>query len=97
MDAPNELVYFKVTNVEHDVPADVSLDAFCGSQLGEWGCWVDHSRTRIIQTGVEQSRIPASQGMAHHSMFRLCYVWAYLMRTFQSMPRPPCSRSFVRS
>ena len=58
MDAPNEFVYFKITNIEHDILPDVSMDAFCGSQLGEWGCWVDHSQTRIIQTGVEQSRIP---------------------------------------
>ena len=58
MDSPNETVYFKITNVEHDTLADDALDGFPGAGSGEWGCWVDHSITRIVQTGVEQSRVP---------------------------------------
>lgn len=58
LDSPNEAVYFKITNVEHDTLVDDALDGFSGSNLGEWGCWVDHSITRIVQTGVEPSRVP---------------------------------------
>jgi peroxin-6 len=60
MDAPNETVYFKITNVEHEMPRNGALDGFSSASLGEWGCWVDHSVTRIVQTGVEQSRVPTS-------------------------------------
>lgn len=56
------MVFFIVTNVEHDVimndTSSPAYDAYVGSTVGELGCWVDPSVTRIIQTGVEQSRIP---------------------------------------
>lgn len=64
MDSPNEAVYFKITNVEYDVLSNATVDEFYGSSLGEWGCWVDHSQTRIVQTGVEQSRVPYAQDSA---------------------------------
>lgn len=58
----NEVVYFTVTNVEHDVMTNGMVssaqDIYVGSTMGELGCWVDSSATRIIQTGVEHSRIP---------------------------------------
>ncbi|OCH95204.1 AAA-domain-containing protein [Obba rivulosa] len=57
----NEPVYFIVTNIEHNVPSrvdDTSPDMYVGSTVGELGCWVDPAVTRIVQTGVEHSRVP---------------------------------------
>ncbi|RDX45475.1 AAA-domain-containing protein [Lentinus brumalis] len=59
----NELVYFIVTNVEHSVPSRIgetsSLDMYVGATVGELGCWIDTSITRMVQTGIEHSRVPA--------------------------------------
>ncbi|KAI0781289.1 AAA-domain-containing protein [Trametes elegans] len=61
-DNPNELVYFLVTNLEHNVPSRLgetsALDMYVGATVGELGCWVDPSATRMVQTGIEHSRIP---------------------------------------
>ncbi|KAF9466437.1 AAA-domain-containing protein [Collybia nuda] len=55
----NELAFFCITNVEHDVlKNDSSADVYLGSTVGELGCWVDPSITRLVQTGVEHSRVP---------------------------------------
>ncbi|KAI8998975.1 AAA-domain-containing protein [Trametes punicea] len=59
---PNELVYFVVTNVEHSVPSRLgdiaSPDMYVSATVGELGCWVDPSATRMVQTGIEHSRVP---------------------------------------
>jgi peroxin-6 len=56
----NETVFFIITNVEHDVfSSNASThDMYVGSAVGELGCWIDSTITRIIQTGVEHSRVP---------------------------------------
>ncbi|KAI0086687.1 AAA-domain-containing protein [Irpex rosettiformis] len=59
----NEVIYFMVTNLEHDVvTADTDTcnidDVFVGCIMGEYGCWVDTSVTRMAQVGVEHSRVP---------------------------------------
>ncbi|TBU46999.1 AAA-domain-containing protein [Dichomitus squalens] len=58
----NELVYFLVTNVEHNVPSRLgdmsSPDMYVGATVGELGCWVDTATTRMVQTGIEHSRVP---------------------------------------
>jgi peroxin-6 len=55
----NEVVYFSITNIQHDVMQnDTAADVYVGSTLGELGCWVDPSITRMIQTGVQHSWIP---------------------------------------
>ncbi|EMD34491.1 hypothetical protein CERSUDRAFT_97749 [Gelatoporia subvermispora B] len=57
----NEPVYFIVTNIEHTIPSrldDASPDMYVGSTVGELGCWVDPAVTRIVQTGVEHSKVP---------------------------------------
>lgn len=59
----NEVVYFMVTNIEHDVVAantDMANadDIFVRCIMGEYGCWVDTSVTRMAQVGVEHSRVP---------------------------------------
>lgn len=60
--AVNEIVYFLVTNIEHSViPSTITdgeQDFYTGSTVGELGCWVDSSVTRIIQTGLEHARVP---------------------------------------
>ncbi|RDB21464.1 Peroxisomal biogenesis factor 6 [Hypsizygus marmoreus] len=56
---PNETVFFCITNVEHDViKNDSNPDVYLGSTIGELGCWVDSTVTRMIQTGLEHSWIP---------------------------------------
>ncbi|CCM06091.1 uncharacterized protein FIBRA_08338 [Fibroporia radiculosa] len=62
-DTANELVYFLVTNIEHNVLTsqcgEGSLqDIYVGATVGELGCWIDSSVTRMIQTGLEHSRVP---------------------------------------
>lgn len=58
----NEVIYFTVTNVEHDVMTNgvvsSAQDIYIDSTMGELGCWVDPSVTHMVQTGVEHSRIP---------------------------------------
>ncbi|EIN07593.1 AAA-domain-containing protein [Punctularia strigosozonata HHB-11173 SS5] len=58
---PNEIVYFVVTNIENDVPSGIqfeSPDAYLGATVGEFGCWIDTSVTRMVQTGIEHVRVP---------------------------------------
>ncbi len=52
-----------MTNLEHDVvhtdtDATNGDDVLVGCIMGEYGCWVDTSVTRMIQAGVEHSRVP---------------------------------------
>lgn len=58
----DQVVFFLITNVEHDVmprTGEISnRDAYLDSTMGELGCWIDPAVTRLIQTGVEHSRIP---------------------------------------
>ena len=57
----NGLVFFKVTSIEYDAVLKSSpllQDVYTGSTLGELGCWIDTSVTRMTQTGVEHTRIP---------------------------------------
>ncbi|KAG6813100.1 hypothetical protein H0H92_013954 [Tricholoma furcatifolium] len=55
----NEVVFFCITNIEHDiVKHDASLDVYNGTTIGELGCWVDSSVTRVVQAGVEHSWVP---------------------------------------
>ncbi|OBZ75775.1 Peroxisomal biogenesis factor 6 [Grifola frondosa] len=62
LDNANEPVFFIVTNIEHNVLASrgdgSSPDMYVGATVGELGCWVDSSITRMIQTGIEHSRVP---------------------------------------
>ena len=55
-------MYFTVTNVEHNVPSRIgemsSPDLYIGATVGELGCWIDTAVTRMVQTGIEHSRIP---------------------------------------
>ncbi|CAA7270162.1 unnamed protein product [Cyclocybe aegerita] len=70
----NAVVYFKVTNIEYDVVATSSSsteDLYTGSTLGELGCWIDASVTRMVQAGVEQSRIPDTGTYMHIDQARL--------------------------
>ena len=64
-----------VTNVEHDVVATetpTTDDILSGSIMGEYGCWVDSTVTRIVQTGVEHSLIPDVASYFGLGMLRLC-------------------------
>ncbi len=58
----NEVIYFLVTNVEHSVVTNLvpitEQDLYIGSTIGELGCWIDSSVTRMIQTGLEHARVP---------------------------------------
>ena len=39
-----------------------SPDMYIGATVGELGCWVDTAVTRMVQTGVEHSRVPDMGG-----------------------------------
>ncbi|TFK72586.1 AAA-domain-containing protein [Pluteus cervinus] len=58
----NELAFFVFTNIEYDISVSRDRyqtdDPYIGCTMGELGCWVDTSVTRIIQAGVEHSWIP---------------------------------------
>ncbi|THH06073.1 hypothetical protein EW145_g4336 [Phellinidium pouzarii] len=57
--------FFLVTNVVHDVldvnDSNLKVDAFSGSIIGELGCWIDSSKTRVIQAGIEHAFVPDTQ------------------------------------
>ncbi|KAF8876037.1 AAA-domain-containing protein [Gymnopilus junonius] len=88
---PNEVVFFKVTNVEYDVVARSNQSISNGSMLGELGCWVDTSVTRMIQTGLEHSRVPGINSTAINAYSNLAmYDNPYLLR-----PHSPFSRIYA--
>ncbi|THG96832.1 hypothetical protein EW026_g5078 [Hermanssonia centrifuga] len=59
----NEIIFFMITNVEcGGLPLDGHGGFYAGITAGEWGCWVDSAVTRIIQVGVEHSRVPDLTG-----------------------------------
>lgn len=59
---PNGAAFFVVTNVEYDILANGDVasvpDMYTGAMIGELGCWMDPSTTRLVQAGVEHSRVP---------------------------------------
>ncbi|KAG8958992.1 peroxisomal assembly protein [Tulasnella sp. 419] len=65
--SPSGVVYFKITNLEYDIldtthnmsdSVSSTSDSYAAATLGELGCWIDPAFTRIIQTGLEHSRVP---------------------------------------
>ena len=60
--ALDTLVYFVITNVEHDVAHSTNTmttrDQYLDATVGELGCWVNPEVTRIVQEGVEHARPP---------------------------------------
>ncbi|KAJ7093066.1 AAA-domain-containing protein [Mycena epipterygia] len=58
----DQVIFFVITNVEHDVVAGTeqisNRDPYLDSTMGELGCWIDPAVTRLIQTGVEHCRVP---------------------------------------
>lgn len=62
---PNEIAYFQVTNLEHSLvrlQGDTTPDTHFAAVMGELGCWMDSSTTRLIQGGIEHSRVPELDG-----------------------------------
>ncbi|KAI0259961.1 P-loop containing nucleoside triphosphate hydrolase protein [Gloeopeniophorella convolvens] len=57
-----QVIYFTVTNVECDAPSSINTinpsNVHLGVYAGELGCWIDSAVTRMIQTGIEHTRIP---------------------------------------
>ncbi|KAL0574330.1 peroxisomal assembly protein [Marasmius crinis-equi] len=58
----NGVVFFMITNIEYDTISKgkepAQMDAYFGSTTGELGCWFDPKATRMVQSGLEQSRVP---------------------------------------
>lgn len=61
--------FFVITNVEHAIHIPLQAnghpstkgswqDSYAGATLGELGCWFDPTTTRMVQTGVEHTRVP---------------------------------------
>ncbi|EJU05669.1 AAA-domain-containing protein [Dacryopinax primogenitus] len=58
--SPDTPVYFKITNIVYDPPSSsAQADTYTLATLGELGCWFDPSQTRMVQSGVEHSLVPA--------------------------------------
>lgn len=57
----------------------VHTDFYRSSTLGELGCWVDSTVTRIIQTGLEHSRIPDSRS---YMQLGICWCLLNQWRTY---------------
>ncbi|KAL1674956.1 P-loop containing nucleoside triphosphate hydrolase protein [Schizophyllum commune] len=64
----NAVVFFVITNVEHDaVPGAVqsgagAQDVYAAATYGELGCWIDPAVTRMVQSGVDHAYVPAVDG-----------------------------------
>ncbi|KAL1722738.1 P-loop containing nucleoside triphosphate hydrolase protein [Schizophyllum commune] len=64
----NAVVFFVITNVEHDaVPGAVqsgagAQDVYAAATYGELGCWIDPVVTRMVQSGVDHAYVPAVEG-----------------------------------
>ncbi|KAG8879295.1 peroxisomal assembly protein [Tulasnella sp. 331] len=64
------IVFFKVTHLEHPVidttnstsdgTNDGIFDAYVAATMGELGCYVDSTMTKMVQAGVEHSLIPSN-------------------------------------
>ena len=59
---PTNAVFFKITSIEHATIDTMdglrSLDTYVAATMGELGCKIDPKVTRIVQQGVEHTRIP---------------------------------------
>ncbi|KAF9451245.1 AAA-domain-containing protein [Macrolepiota fuliginosa MF-IS2] len=80
----NEVVFFLVTNVEHSViPNAVQIaeqDLYTGSTVGELGCWIDSSSTRMVQTGIEHARVPDIGSYLELDLHHTRSIFAFLQR-----------------
>lgn len=60
--SPNAVAYFRVVNVEHNIARSSQEssepDSHFAALMGELGCWMDPSSTRLVQTGVENAFVP---------------------------------------
>ncbi|KAG8993652.1 peroxisomal assembly protein [Tulasnella sp. 427] len=59
---PSNVVFFKITNLEYDI-LDTSgsgreLDSYVAATMGELGCLIDPTVTKMVQTGLEHAQIP---------------------------------------
>ncbi|KAH7103789.1 AAA-domain-containing protein [Auriculariales sp. MPI-PUGE-AT-0066] len=62
---PSDIVFFKITNLEYstvDLSAstlpDTPDDIYTAATMGELGVWVDSDVTKMMQAGIERSRVP---------------------------------------
>ena len=91
--AVNEIVYFLITNVEHSViPSTLTngeQDLYTGSTVGELGCWVDFSITRMIQTGLEHARVPELGSYLEPGMYSFVILCSamIILQTFSIVDR----------
>jgi len=83
----NELVYFSITNIEHDIMQnDTSTDVYVGSMLGELGCWMDPAVTRMVQTGVQHSWVPdLGKYIELDPMSPRCHLATLMTRSFSNL------------
>lgn len=73
----SDIVFFKVTNLEYDV-LDVDTgslapgDSYIAATLGELGVWIDSKVTKMMQTGLEHSRVPDAASFLATGRFPTC-------------------------
>lgn len=94
--APSEFscldtVFFAVTNLEMPsssrARAPMAGDTYGGATTGEFGYWVDTAVTRIIQTGLEQTRVPNCASYFGLSISS-CLQCGILIKTLQNLTCP---------
>jgi peroxin-6 len=53
------VAFFQVANLEYDVISNIEGSGHLATaSMGELGCWIDTSVTRMMQAGVEHSFVP---------------------------------------
>ena len=76
----NQVVFFVITNIEHEVIQRNGLsspqDMYVGSTIGELGCWIDSTVTLMVQTGIEHSCVPDVAGYIGAGLFISAIGWS---------------------
>lgn len=77
---PSNVVFFKITNLEYDI-LDTSisgreLDSYAAATMGELGCLIDPTVTKMVQTGLEHARIPNVRSFFDIGEYRLGSVFS---------------------
>ena len=53
------VAFFQIVNLEYDVVAGIEGSGhLAAASMGELGCWIDTTVTRMMQAGVEHSFVP---------------------------------------
>ncbi|KAI0075811.1 AAA-domain-containing protein [Panus rudis PR-1116 ss-1] len=79
---PNEVVFFSILNVDYKIPSNTRIECDTSQRfsLGEFGCWMDHINTRVVQAGVDHARVPPVS-----DYFELSPVHTFVGSTYEKL------------